>query len=165
MARYTGIRNNLNRIKKLLIDKMLMNEELVKVLYYPDESDPFNMPYPEDIGSLINKYIFKTNKAVGTITERGIFIFIKFMQRPSSSSGVYRDVDIMFEVLAHNESIDNLEDGDDRMLLVLDLIDDMVVNSRAEEWLGKVKYVGEYEINANTNFTGTRLVYRITQFS
>lgn len=165
MARYSGVRNNLNKIKKNLIDKMLMNEELVKLLYHPTDSNPFDKPVVEDVGSLVGKYISRKQKFDETITDECMVILVKFEQRPSSSGGVFRDVNIIFEVISHINIIDTLDNGDDRMLCVLDLIDNMVINSRADEWLGKARYVGEYEININTNFVGTRLVYRITQFS
>ena len=165
MARYNqNIRNNLNKIAKKIMEKMMENQDIVKLLANPSHPDPLNQSLPKDPFAIINKYVLNEQKFDETISEECMMIVIEFQQKQSSSR-FFRDVDITFQVIGHNNTLNSLRNGDNRLLLLIDKLDEMIINTQSEEWLGKLKYIGEYKVNINNNFVSRRLVYRIGQFS
>lgn len=162
MGRFSQIKNLQCKIKNEMIERILGNQNLLKYIYY-QSSNPLIENDLEDTISLINTYVYKRSKSLTVNSDTQSMVFVR-INSPSSNRGgmLFKDVNIIFEIVCHNDLIDNLDDGSDRALTILDGIDDMLNDSRSKYWVGTIMYQSFNEIFVNDKFSGYRLIYKVT---
>jgi hypothetical protein len=162
MGRFSHIKKLQCKIKNEMIERILGNQDLLKYIYYPS-SNPLNEIDIEDTISLINTFVFKRSKALNVNSDAQNYVFVK-INSPSNNRGgaLFKDVNIDFLIICHNNLIDNLDTGEDRGLCILDEIDFLLDDSRSEFWIGKIQYQNFREILVNDSFSGYVLSYKVT---
>jgi hypothetical protein len=162
MGRFSHIKKLQCKIKNEMIERILGNQDLLKYIYYPS-SNPLSEIDIEDTISLINQFVFKRSKAFDVNSNAQNYLFVKISSPSNNRGGIlFKDVNIIFDIICQNDLIDNLNTGEDRALCILDEIDNMLDDSRSEFWIGKIGYQNFNEIFISEKFSGYRLTYKVT---
>jgi len=162
MGRFSQIKKLQCKIKNEMIERILGNQDLLKYIYY-QSSNPLEEIDIEDTIGLINEYVYKRSRVFTVEEDVQNYLFVK-INSPSSNKGgsIFKEITIIFDIICHNELIDNLDSGEDRALCILDEIDSLLDDTRSEFWLGKIQYQNFREIYVGDKFSGYTLSYNVT---
>lgn len=159
MGRFKNVNKNYNT----LIQYLLTNQELCKLLYYKSEAtdNPLD-ENPVGYADLYNKRIFKTNK-IPTSDDGGCFLIVKLDDFRRSSNRVFRANTIICNLYVHQD--DELISQGLRAYEILDRLDDMLGES-LDFGIGKLEFLSCREYPKDDYpFTYYQLVYRDIGFS
>ena len=160
-----GRRMNQNKIQKEILQKILRNKDLLKYIEYPLSPNPLLENDIEKPKNLINKSIYTAPKNSETIKDENIILIARTLMKPCRKNSNFRNILILFDIIANINCINNLENGDNRILCIAGLIEDSIFDSKGESWLGKVEYTGDYEGMVTKNFTKLQITFEIVDFA
>lgn len=164
IGRFNHIKNVQNKIKNSILESVLNNQDLLKFIYY-NSSNPLNENEISDPTSLINTHIFKKSRIIGVTDTAQSFLIIRLTNgRLSNNNSAFKNLQLILDVICHDTLIDNLDNGNDRMLCILDELDDIFNDSKGL-WVGRMSFDSCKELYVNESFSGYRLIYNITDFN
>ena len=149
---------SINKDMKLLVDKIMANERLCKLLYYTD-ADALDKPKLTDeqkIG-LFNKQIKNVPKLYIDNSVLA-YIIINFDNFVESSNPEFRDNMIEFDIICHFDQW-QLRDFNLRPYRIAAELDSMLNNQRLTG-IGLLEFVGANQIILNDEFAGICLMYK-----
>lgn len=148
---------SINKDMKLLVDKIMANERLCKLLYYTD-SEALNKPKLTDEQkiSLFNKQIRLVPKLY-VDTPVLNYIIITFDNFIESDNPEFRDNIIEFDIICHFDQW-QLKDFDLRPYRIAAELDTML-NKQRLTGIGLVEFYGAKEILLTDEFAGVCLMY------
>ena len=149
---------SINKDMKLLVDKIMANERLCKLLYYTD-ADALDKPKLTDeqkIG-LFNKQIKNVPKLYVDNSVLA-YIIINFDNFVESSNSEFRDNMIEFDIICHFDQW-QLRDFNLRPYRIAAELDSMLDNQRLTG-IGLLEFVGANQIILNDEFAGICLMYK-----
>lgn len=149
---------SINKDMKLLVDKIMANERLCKLLYYTD-SEALNKPKltNEQKISLFNKQIRLVPKLYVDPPVLN-YIIISFDNFVESDNPEFRDNIIEFDIICHFDQW-QLKDFDLRPYRIAAELDTML-NKQRLTGIGLVEFYGAKEILLTDEFAGVCLMYR-----
>lgn len=149
---------SINKDMKLLVDKIMANERLCKLLYYTD-SEALNKPKLTDEQkiSLFNKQIRLVPKLY-VDTPVLNYIIISFDNFIESDNPEFRDNIIEFDIICHFDQW-QLKDFDLRPYRIAAELDTML-NKQRLTGIGLVEFYGAKEILLTDEFAGVCLMYK-----
>ena len=149
---------SINKDMKLLVDKIMANERLCKLLYYTD-SEALNKPKLTDEQkiSLFNKQIRLVPKLY-VDTPVLNYIIISFDNFIESDNPEFRDNIIEFDIICHFDQW-QLKDFDLRPYRIAAELDTML-NKQKLTGIGLVEFYGAKEILLTDEFAGVCLMYK-----
>ena len=149
---------SINKDMKLLVDKIMANERLCKLLYYTD-SEALNKPRLTDEQkiSLFNKQIRLVPKLY-VDTPVLNYIIISFDNFIESGNPEFRDNIIEFDIICHFDQW-QLKDFDLRPYRIAAELDTML-NKQRLTGIGLVEFYGAKEILLTDEFAGVCLMYK-----
>ena len=149
---------SINKDMKLLVDKIMANERLCKLLYYTD-SEALNKPKLTDEQkiSLFNKQIRLVPKLY-VDTPVLNYIIISFDNFVESDNPEFRDNIIEFDIICHFDQW-QLKDFDLRPYRIAAELDTML-NKQRLTGIGLLEFLGAKHININDEFAGVCLMYQ-----
>lgn len=149
---------SINKDMKLLVDKIMANERLCKLLYYTD-ADALDKPKLTDeqkIG-LFNKQIKNVPKLYVDNSVLA-YIIINFDNFVESSNPEFRDNMIEFDIICHFDQW-QLRDFNLRPYRIAAELDSMLDKQRLTG-IGLLEFVGANQIILNDEFAGICLMYK-----
>lgn len=149
---------SINKDMKLLVDKIMANERLCKLLYYTDV-DALNKPKLTDEQkiSLFNKQIRLVPKLYVDNPVLN-YIIISFDNFVESDNLEFRDNIIEFDIICHFDQW-QLKDFDLRPYRIAAELDTML-NKQRLTGIGLIEFYGAKEILLTDEFAGVCLMYR-----
>ena len=149
---------SINKDMKLLVDKIMANERLCKLLYYTDV-EALNKPKLTDEQkiSLFNKQIRLVPKLY-VDTPVLNYIIISFDNFIESDNPEFRDNIIEFDIICHFDQW-QLKDFDLRPYRIAAELDTML-NKQRLTGIGLVEFYGAKEILLTDEFAGVCLMYK-----
>ena len=149
---------SINKDMRLLVDKILSNERLKKLLYYTSK-DALNQPKltEEESLSLFGKQIKLVPKLYvdGSVLT---YIIISFDNFVESSNPEFRDNIIEFDIICHFDQW-QLKDFDLRPYRIAAELDSML-DKKKLTGIGKIEFLGANQIILTYEFAGLCLMYR-----
>jgi hypothetical protein len=163
MGRFNNIKQSQNKLKNQVLDKILSNQSLLKFLYY-SQANPLLEPDIDDVSNLLGQYIHCKPKILDTVEIQQSFLIIHFTNyRLASNNTSFKESQIIFDVICHENLIENLSNGDNRIFTIIDYIDDLFNGSRGQ-FIGRAEYDSCRELYINENYFGYRLCYNVYDF-
>lgn len=149
---------SINKDMRLLVDKILSNDRLCKLLYYTtkDALDKPNLTDEEKL-SLFNNQIKITPK-IYVDSSVLTYIVIKFDKFTLSYNEEFRDNIIEFDIICHFDQW-QLKDFDLRPYRIAAELDSMLDKQKLTG-IGKVEFFGASQILLNDEFAGFCLMYK-----
>ena len=149
---------SINKDMKLLVDKIMANERLCKLLYYTDV-EALNKPKLTDEQkiSLFNKQIRLVPKLY-VDTPVLNYIIISFDNFVESDNPEFRDNIIEFDIICHFDQW-QLKDFDLRPYRIAAELDTML-NKQRLTGIGLIEFYGAKEILLTDEFAGVCLMYK-----
>ena len=149
---------SINKDMRLLVDKILSNERLKKLLYYqlPNPLDQPTVPAEEQI-----KMFGREIKIVPKLyVDKSLltYMIISFDNFVESNNPEFRDNIIEFDIICHFDSW-QLQDFDLRPYRIAAELDSMLDNQKLTG-IGLLEFVGASQIVLNSEFAGLCLMYR-----
>lgn len=163
MGRFSFVRNTQNKIKKEILDKILSNDDLLKYIHYPTSQNPLSEKNIKDPYSMLNKTIFKIPKDTDVMTAESVVLILQTRCTKGRTQTI-RNMEIKFQIISNIQCMDNLANGDDRILCIADLIDESIFDTRGS-WLGRVEYQDDYPFSVNKSHTGLAIIYKVSDFA
>lgn len=149
---------SINKDMRLLVDKILSNERLKKLLFYTTK-DALDKPKltEEESLSLFGKQIKLVPKLYvdGSVLA---YIIISFDNFVESSNPEFRDNIIEFDIICHFDQW-QLKDFDLRPYRIAAELDSML-NDQKLTGIGKIEFLGANQIILTDEFAGLCLMYR-----
>ena len=142
----------------MIVQKMLKNEDLKKLLYYQDEHC-LKMPNigPKETLSLINKQIRLVPK-VSVDNEAFTYVILSFDNfTPNATNPEFRDNIVSFDILCHFDHW-NLGDFQLRPYKIAGEIDSMF-NGKHLTGIGELEFLGANQLVLNDELAGLTLMY------
>lgn len=149
---------SLNKDMKILVNKILSNQRLKKLLYY-QVKDPLSKPNltEQESLSLFGQQI-KIIPKLYVDKDLLTYMIISFDNFIESSNPQFRDNLIEFDIICHFESW-QLNDFDLRPYRIAAELDSMLDKQRLTG-IGLLEFVGASQIVLNSEFAGLCLMYR-----
>ena len=149
---------SINKDMKLLVDKIMANERLCKLLYYTD-AEALNKPKLTDEQkiSLFNKQIRLVPKLYVDNPVLN-YIIISFDNFIESDNPEFRDNIIEFDIICHFDQW-QLKDFDLRPYRIAAELDTML-NKQRLTGIGLIEFYGAKEILLTDEFAGVCLMYK-----
>lgn len=144
----------------LIVDKIIKNKRIQKLLYYQNE-DPLSMP--ELTEDQVLELFQKSIKVVPKITiDKEIlnYLYISFDNFVPSGNPEFRDNMIMFDIVCHYSQW-NLKDFALRPYKIAGEIDSMLNNQKLTG-IGLLQFMGATIITLTDEFIGVCLMYEAT---
>lgn len=169
MSNYTGRFEKLNDDIQELALQVLRNQNLCKLIYYPDIDNPLGKPDIRGERLISDKKVILFNHKM-PLTERGrTYLIIRPDNFRPSRGGAYIKCSLIFEVYSSEDirSITYDKDGElksgDRVLLILNEIDNIMQESDIS--IGENNFIsGGSAGNRNSSITGFGLQYNDVDF-
>jgi hypothetical protein len=149
---------------QLIIDRLMSNDNLCKLLYYADKNALSKPSLTEDQKySLIGEYI-KVTPLVPKDNDMRSYIVVQFddFSPNMSSEMVLRDYTLSFDILC-NTKIWTLDDYTLRPYAIMHELDKMFNISKLNS-LGPINFLGANSLIINEFFMGFSIAYRIHDF-
>lgn len=149
---------SINKDMRLLIDKILSNDRLCKLLYYTsrDALDKEKLTDDQKLG-LFGKNLKIIPKLYVDKTTLN-YIFIKFDNFFESSNPEFRDNTIEFDIVCHFDQW-QMQDFNLRPYRIAAELDSMLDNQKLTG-IGLLQFIGAKHININDEFAGVCLMYQ-----
>lgn len=149
---------SLNKDMKILVNKILSNQRLKKLLYY-QVKDPLSKPNltEEESLSLFGQQIKMVPKLY-VDKDLLTYMIISFDNFVESSNPQFRDNIIEFDIICHFDSW-QLNDFDLRPYRIAAELDSMLDKQKLTG-IGLLEFVGASQIVLNSEFAGLCLMYR-----
>ena len=149
---------SINKDMRLLIDKILSNDRLCKLLYYTsrDALDKEKLTDDQKL-SLFGKNLKIIPKLYVDKTTLN-YIFIKFDNFFESSNPEFRDNTIEFDIVCHFDQW-QMQDFNLRPYRIAAELDSMLDNQKLTG-IGLLQFIGAKHININDEFAGVCLMYQ-----
>lgn len=150
---------SINKDLDIIISRILKNERLQKLLYYPVRNALDQKSLTEDQRvEVLNKYIsiVPKEKVDGSVLNYINVAFNSFTANETNPE--FRDSTITFDIFCHYD-IWQLNDFNLRPFRIAAEIDSMLDNTRLTG-IGKIEFVGAAQFNSDENFGGVSLIYR-----
>ena len=149
---------SINKDMRLLIDKILSNDRLCKLLYYTSR-DALNKEKLTDDQKLS---LFEKNLKIipKMYVDQSVlnYIFIKFDNFYESSNPEFRDNTIEFDIICHFDQWQMI-DFDLRPYRIAAELDSMLNNEKLTG-IGLLQFLGAKHVNINDEFAGVCLMYQ-----
>ena len=153
--------NVLNDFRKLIMEKILSNQELLKLVSISNDN-PLSFEDIEDVQSLVNDCIWFKPKSFDTVENEKCFLITRMSVVPVYDKSEFASFRVNFYILVHNKLID-LYNDDNRAICICDCIHRMFHEAEGN-WLGKISFNGYKQIVAPYSYDGMSLSYELTQF-
>ena len=149
---------SINKDMRLLVDKVLSNDRLCKLLYYTsrDALDKEKLTDDQKL-SLFGKNLKIIPKLYVDKTTLN-YIFIKFDNFFESSNPEFRDNTIEFDIVCHFDQW-QMQDFNLRPYRIAAELDSMLDNQKLTG-IGLLQFIGAKHININDEFAGVCLMYQ-----
>ena len=149
---------SINKDMRLLIDKILNNDRLCKLLYYTDRKalDKPKLTDDQKLG-LFGKNLKMVPKMY-VDSEVLNYIWIKFDNFFPSGNPEFRDNTIEFDIVCHFDQW-QMDDFNLRPYRIAAELDSMLDKQRLTG-IGKLEFMGAKHININDEFAGVCLMYQ-----
>jgi hypothetical protein len=155
--------NEVGENLKRVLNKVLKNDDLVKLLYYnlPNVSAQPNLTNAQKV-AMVNDYIKLVPKIPKDIEVKNYLIIQMNDFSPVGEDFTYRTFVLNFDVLCH---ADNwiMDDYMLRPMKILHELDSMFNNSKLDS-LGPVNFVSANQLVLNEDLMGYTIFFRITNF-
>ena len=115
---------------QFLIDKMLEDEDLCKLIHYPDKY-PLSKPSLNWEKHLYDKRLFSLRNKMPLAAKEGSYILVRIPNYRSSKGGHYISSMLLFDVYCHVNTktvYDNEGNRRDRALMIIDRIESIMEN-------------------------------------
>src|SRR5699024_6369677 len=160
--------SNTKRIIFNAYTKLINDEELLRLLYYPpadlskDIVDPLS-PTLENVldkdideyWEIVNKHVLRTSKSDNLETDRLCRIYVYAgKKRGITKNFKVGKREIVFDILVHNDF-----ETDMRVSRISDRLSDIFFNSRLDGGLGVVDYRDGYDFSAPKGYEAYRHIY------
>lgn len=147
------------------VEKILMNEELLRFLYYTPKNrfdDPLDnlkpnvLDMPEDeLWDIVDNHLIPTIKVDDLEKEPICRVFYYAgVGRSSNTNYLFGNQEYVFDVFVHND----FQIRDKRLELICDKINDLIFNKRIGG-IGKTLFRKKSPIGAPKGYMGFRLIY------
>lgn len=158
-----GYFQGLNENNSVILDKIISNDNLCKLLKYTDK-DPLTQPVMDKPIELIYNNIYPYLYIPNVDNEAKSFITFNFrkIEKEDEKSIYIRISDIVFNVICH-QSLQMISEGS-RVYAIMDELD-KVFNNQYIKGIGKLRFDGSDMTMANDLFTGYYLRYKNSNFS
>lgn len=149
--------------------KVLMNQDLCKLIHYPD-MNPLDQPNINGQREILDKRLLLFTHKIPLVETEGTYVLIRPDNFKSSKGGYYLSCSLLFEVYTH-ESIRKItykdEDGNikkgDRVILILDKIEEFM--KTVDFSIGDNDFLNGGSLgNRDSLFTGFGIAYRDVDF-
>lgn len=151
---------SLEKDANLIIQKILHNDNIKKLLYYQDKHclELPNLDEKQTIGLINNQIIYSPKIEIDKNLISYLFItFDDFI--PNASNPEYRDNVIEFDIICHFDYW-NLGDFRLRPYKIAGELDSLL-NNQHLTGIGTLNFVGAKQININDEFGGVTLLYSV----
>ena len=155
---------SLSKDRLEIMRRLLDDEELCKCLAC-NERDFLEYEIDEEVrAELPWKRIYPCKMSIGTQQESGSYITMSILYDRSNSSHVWKVGRIIFYVFCH-KSLIRTDYGNIRTDFMIQRINQCILNSRNDTWLGKMEFMGmdDLLVDENGEFIGTMIEYRNTE--
>lgn len=160
-----GMFESLNKLTNRMKDALLLNQNILKLVYYPNKT-PLNNNDVDNARDLINDYIYFYPIAFDdVIQEEKCLIMSTFDISPTYGKNNYVNMNFTFVIIAHNRiceiEIDNEERN--RVTSICDEITEEFNRARGN-WLGGCSFKGFNEIYIAQDYYSVKLSFSVTDF-
>lgn len=150
----------LNEDVGILAKKLLVNQDLCKLLYY-DVYNPLEQKNIDPYTVYSERLLMFMPKIFDDDNDKGCYLMIRPDNITPSKGGYYAISNLYFDIMCHYQN--RKIEGGDRVLFITDIIDEMMQNARIS--VGKPNLIVINEIaNRSAVFGGYRLVYKDVDF-
>lgn len=169
MSNYTGRFEKLNDDIQKLATQVLQNQNLCKLIYYPDTDDIFTKPDIRGNQLIQDKKVILFNHKMPLVERGKTYLLIRPDNFRPSQGGHYIKCSLVFEAYSAEdirnityEKDGNIENGD-RVILILNEIDNIMQNLNIS--IGENNFVSGGSIgNRDSAMTGYGVVYNDVDF-
>lgn len=142
---------------KLIVEKMLKNENLKRLLFHPTETaiDDRALTQEETIG-LLNKNI-KITPTLGVDPDLKTYIILGFDNFVTNSNPAFRDNTISFDIICHYD-LWSLGDYKLRPYKIMGEIDGMFNNTHLTG-IGTLNFIGAQQLMLNEEYGGFSILF------
>lgn len=158
-----NIFNSIDTTKSILMDRVLQNQNLLKLISIYDE-DPLSHSDINDLSKIVDKSIFFKPKTLETQKDQMAFMCMGLSLLPNLDGNRVIDVFFTFTVYCHVDILD-LCDGTSRAFKICAELNEMLTNTWGS-WMGKIELEDGYEITEIPNsYYGINVRFSITDFA
>lgn len=166
MGRFAKLNNDIQQLGL----KMLENQDICKLIYYPD-SQIIDKP-DVDADEILHKRLLLFTSKLPLAPEVGTYVMVRPYRFAPSSGGYFIVSLLCFDIYVHQKSARRIVFKDskgeflsgDRVLLLMDKIDEFM-NNGVNFNVGKENLDGSTEIDTrNAEFAGFTLAYKDVDF-
>lgn len=159
----------LNDDIQLLADKILADQELCKLIHYPD-NNPLDQPNVNGKRHILDKRLLLFTPKIPLAEEQGTYVLIRVPNFRPTKGGYFISSLLLFDVYTHSKSKviyytdeNGNEKKGDRVMLILDKIDKVMEGLGIG--IGQDNLNGGGEVaNANATFSGHSIGYANVDF-
>ncbi|WP_346938178.1 hypothetical protein [uncultured Clostridium sp.] len=155
----------LDVLQERIQDEILLNQNLLKLIYYPVEN-PLNQPDVDDVQSLVDKYIYFKPIAFESVIQEGkTILLLSFGISNTRNRTDFIDINFVIRVISHNTlydvEIDNVIRT--RVHAICSELNKSFLNARGS-WLGKCEFKHWGGMTTAQDYYGVGLTYEVTNF-
>ena len=160
MVKIEGRFAELGKNKNEIMTRLVFSENITKALMY-NESNFLDQPTPEDTTSLLYTQIFPYQRVPTIEDSAKTFITMKFGYKPD---GMFYKVNTIFFYVITHKSLIRTDYGMLRYDFLINQID-MLFNSQRGIGIGKLPFYAMDDFQVNSDWLGTYVAYKATEFS
>jgi hypothetical protein len=150
-----------NRLE--IAKRLAMDDELAKCLLNKSEAFKDTDITQLEKTKLINTQIYPYPKTSGTLTEAKSYITMGFKYRKARGTNIFKTASITIYVFCH-ESIVKTSYGVLRFDYIIQQIDRLLNDTRADGWIGKLCLDSMNDVIFDNNYIGLSVTYVNTEF-
>ena len=160
-----GIFEQLDKLQERIQNEILLNQNLLKLIYYPVEN-PLNQPDIDDVQSLVDNYIYFKPIAYENVIQVGkTILLLSFSISNTPHRTDYVDISFVIRVISHNTlyniEIDNIIRP--RVHAICSELNKSFLNEKGD-WLGKCDFKHWGGMTTAQDYYGIGLTYEVTGF-
>ena len=150
--------------------KVLQNQDLCKLIHYPDTDNPMGKPNINGVREILNKRLLLFTHKMPLVETEGAYLLIRPDSFKPSKGGHFLSCSLIFEVYVHEkirpityvDKSGDIKKGD-RAILILDMIEEFM--STVNFSIGDSDFLSGGSIgNRDSEFTGFGIAYRDVDF-
>lgn len=150
-----------NRID--ILNRLVMDDALGRCLLNKSKKFKDDIVTPIEKAGLMYKQVFPYLKTTGTLTDSKSYITMKFEYRKVKGGNFYKTASITIYAFCH-ESIITTPYGIIRSDYIIQQIDRLLNDTRAEGWIGKLSLNNMADIIIDKDYIGFAVTYVNTEF-
>lgn len=153
--------DEINKLKHSVVDKILSNQKILKLLYY-SSPNPLNEPDIDNPQELVNQCIYFTPRAYNTQWRTQSVLTMQMLIHKISNSADYCDIKLSFVVAVHKDAV-TINDYDDRVIEICKELYGMF-NDTKTCGIGKMKLGVMAEINSAADYNSIEAIFEVSSF-